>query len=94
MAINYGACEETNKGRTRRSCPDDFKLAQSNGPHPGASATFLEGFLGRSIVAIGTSKDEDAIWGFARGMPGCRLAKLGSGGGGINASSFRIVGIL
>jgi len=77
-----------------RSRPDDFKLAQSNGPYPGASATFLEGFFGRSVVAIGESKDGDAAWGFARGVPGCRLAKPGRGGGGINASSLSIVGIL
>jgi len=78
----------------RRSCPDDFKAAQSSGPYPGASATFLEGFLGRSVVANGASKDDDAIWGFACGTPGCRLARSGRGGGGINVLSLRIVGML
>jgi len=79
-----------------RSCPDDLRLAQSNGPYPGASATFFEGFFGRSVVAIGASKDdEDATCDRgARGTPGCLLAKSGRGGGGISfASSLRIVGI-
>lgn len=87
------AAAEGARGRTLRSSPDDFRLAQSNGPYPGARATFFEGFLGRSVVAIGASKDDDAIWGFARGTPGCRLAKPGRGGGGINSLSFSIVGI-
>ena len=78
---------------TRRSRPDDFRLAQSSGPYPGASATFLEGFLGRSVVANGASKDDDTICGFARGTPGCRVARSGRGGGGISVLSSRIVGM-
>lgn len=50
--------------------------------------------MGRSVVAIGASKDDDAIWGLATGTPGCRLARSGTGGGGINALSLRTVGML
>ena len=53
--------EVKHNGRTLRSWPDDFRLAQSSGPYPGASATFLEGFFGRSVVAIGASKDDDVV---------------------------------
>lgn len=50
---------------TRRSCPDDFRLAQSNGLRPGARATFplfLDGFGGRFVVVGGTAREDvDAV---------------------------------
>jgi len=76
-----------------KSSPDDFRLAQSRGPNPGASATFLEGFFGFSVVPIGESNEDEANCVVVRGTPGCRLAKLGMGGGGINEVSLSIIGM-
>ena len=51
-----------NKGHTRESCPEDtFKLAQSNGPYPGASATFLENLLSRSLPVGGRSDESGTV---------------------------------
>jgi hypothetical protein len=78
---------------TRRSWPDALRFPQSSGPNPGAKATLsrLEGFLGGWVVAIGARRDDELFGG---GTPIWRVPRLGIGGGGINAESVSIVGIL
>jgi len=51
----------------------------------------LEGFLGGCVVFIDKRRDDEP---FGAGTPGWRVARLGIGGGGINAESVSIVGML
>lgn len=78
----------------RRSSPEDFNCAQSSGPNPGASATFLEGLGGFWVVASGDSKDEDATRVLDSSPLEVALARVGTGGGGISALSLSTVGIV
>jgi hypothetical protein len=78
---------------TRRSSPDSFRFAQSSAPCPGASATFLlffVGFGGAFVVEGGSASEEDGLE--ERDTPTDRLARLGSGGGGISSVSVSILG--
>lgn len=90
---------------TRRSAPEDFKAAQSNGLCPGAKAIlalFFAGNVGLVVVAFGANvadgngsfcnpkKDEDDD---DKLKPGFLLARLGSGGGGMRSVSVNILGM-
>jgi len=80
--------------RTLRSCPEDFKAAQSKGLCPGASATFSRfldfvtpSWVGGFVVVGGTAKDEDEAGtdndsAGDEPTPGTRDA--GKGGGGMS----------
>lgn len=74
---------------TLKSFPDDFKLAQSRGLCPGVRATFARFLPGFFVVVVGGASEETAEEGTASEedndeVPGCRFARPGSGGGGIN----------
>lgn len=89
----------TEFGRTLKSAPDFFRLAQSSGPWPGASATFLDTFLEGAFVVLKGTANEDAVGGMrikfedgAAATPGRLAARAGEGGGGIRLLSLRIRG--
>ena len=52
-----------NERRTRKSVPDALSAAQSNGPYPGASATFSRIFFTGGFVVLGgrPKVDEDDV---------------------------------
>ena len=67
-------------------------MAQSNGPNPGASATFSRRFdagTGALVVVGGNCSILDAL---GCGAPGTRRAEAGRGGGGISWVSVKILG--
>lgn len=70
---------------TLRSCPEDFRLAQSIGLCPGANATFsLVFFEGRFVVVGGTARDPFPPSEARPVMPVPRSLLDGIGGGGIS----------
>ena len=90
--LNHLLTEQTNDERTRRFCPDFFRLAQSSGPCPGARATFprFAGCGGGFVVVGGTSKDDDVEE--SPELTGRLVASEGGGGGGMSCVSVNIRG--
>lgn len=75
--------------------PEDFNAAQSRGLWPGARATFsrfFEGFTGGFVVVVGTRREDEAAEEDLLETPGVRVARDGTGGGGIREESDRNAG--
>lgn len=83
-----------------------MSAAQSNGPNPGASATFSRNFFDGALVVVGgTPRDPAPVGGGIKpddggtlnperglGAPGTRRALAGNGGGGIVFESVKTLG--
>lgn len=84
---------EHGRGRTRRSAPLDFRLAQSSGPKPGAKATFSLALVGGLAVLGGSIKEFPLVRAIAGGMPNVRVPRAALGiGGSISPTDLLPVG--
>jgi hypothetical protein len=87
----YKKTRQKRRGHTRRSAPELFSAAQSNGLCPGARTTFarsldLDNCTGGLVVVGGGIKEDTAD---GAGGPGVRGA--GSGGGSIRVDGDEVV---